>query len=107
VQPVRLVAFGGIGWTLLEVLVLAGYGHGRSSSRVRLEAPVLRQHWRKAAARSARARIIALEFPGELCIDANDAVAALDAGLANGNAPKNIIEHQDPAHRPYTALTSD
>jgi hypothetical protein len=45
---------------------------------------VLRQHRRNAAPGSARATIITPEFLDEFCVDANDAVAPLDVGLARG-----------------------
>jgi hypothetical protein len=52
---------------------------------------VLRQHRRKAASGSARARIITPEFLDEFCVDANDAVAALDVGLARGNPRRRLL----------------
>jgi hypothetical protein len=44
--------------------------------------PVLRQQRRKAVARAARARIVAAELLDQLGAGTDDAVAALDAGLA-------------------------
>jgi hypothetical protein len=46
--------------------------------------PVLRQQRRKAVARAARARIVAAELLDQLGAGTDDAVAALDAGLAGG-----------------------
>ena len=40
---------------------------------------------------SARARIIAAEFLDQLGVDPDDAIAALDAGLARGNPRRRLL----------------
>ena len=54
--------------------------------------PVLRQQRRKAAARAARARVVPAELLEKFGVDADDAVAALDAGLARGNPRRRLLE---------------
>jgi len=54
--------------------------------------PVLRQQRRKAAARAARARVVPAELLEQLRVDADDAVATLDAGLARGNPRRRLLE---------------
>jgi len=54
--------------------------------------PVLRQQRRKAAARTARARVVPAELLQELGVDADDAVATLDARLARGNPRRRLLE---------------
>jgi hypothetical protein len=51
--------------------------------------PLLRQ--RKAATGPARARIIAAEFLDQLSVDTDDAITALDAGLARGNPLRRLL----------------
>ncbi len=54
--------------------------------------PVPRQQRRKAAARAAQARVVPAELLEEFGVDADDAVAALDAGLARGNPRRRLLE---------------
>ena len=54
--------------------------------------PVLRQQRRKAAAGTARARVVPAELLEEFGVDADDAVATLDAGLARGNPRRRLLE---------------
>jgi hypothetical protein len=54
--------------------------------------PDLRQQRRKAAARTARARVVPAELLQELGVGADDAVAALDARLARGNPRRRLLE---------------
>jgi len=54
--------------------------------------PDLRQQRRKAAARTAWAGVVAAEFLQEFGVDADDALATLDAGLARGNPRRRLLE---------------
>jgi hypothetical protein len=53
---------------------------------------VLRQQRRKAAARAARARVVAAELLDELGVGADDAIAPLDARLASGNLRRRLLD---------------
>jgi hypothetical protein len=54
--------------------------------------PVPRQQRRKAAARTARAGVVPAELLEEFGVDADDAVATLDAGLARGNPRRRLLK---------------
>ena len=55
-----------------------------------VERPVLRQQRRKAAARAAWAQVVPAELFDEFGVEADDPVAALDAGLARGNPRRRL-----------------